>query len=103
MTTDNKRATRLVLLVSAVLLLSGCTDKPGSEGWCQTQKEIPKSDRAGEDAKTYAKHCLIDSTTVGSDAWCEDLDETPKNKWTTEEVAQYGQYCVVKKVGDGGQ
>ena len=79
-------------------LLAGCSDQPGSEGWCQSMKDKPKGEWTGDDTKTYAAHCLLDSTTVGSDSWCAKLDERPKNKWTTEEVAQYAQYCVVKKV-----
>ena len=84
------------LVIGTALLLTGCADKPGSEGWCEAQRAIPKGEWTRDDTKTYATHCIFDNTTIGSDAWCKNLDETPKGKWTTEEVAQYGQYCVVK-------
>ena len=84
------------LVIGTALLLTGCADKPGSEGWCEAQKAIPKGEWTRDDTKTYATHCIFDNTTIGSDACCKNLDETPKGEWTTEEVAQYGQYCVVK-------
>jgi len=96
MATTSKQVALGALLISVGLVLAGCTDKPGSEGWCLAQKEIPKGDWTRDDTRTYAKHCIFEDSTIGSDAWCQDLDETPKGKWTTEEVAQYGQYCVVK-------
>lgn len=80
------------------MLLVGCADKPGSEGWCQDLKARDKSSWTSDEAKTYARHCLLDSTTVGSDTWCSNLEETPKGEWTTQEVADYAQYCTVKKV-----
>jgi hypothetical protein len=99
MTSIYKRSTLALLLLSVSLLMTACADKPGSAGWCETQKAIPKGDWASEDRKSYAKHCLLDSTTIGSDKWCENLDNKPKADWTTQEVAEYGEYCVVKKVG----
>ena len=84
-----------LVAVASVALLSACADKTGSEGWCETMSAKSKSEWTGEEAKSYAAHCVLDSTTIGSDTWCENLKETPKGDWTTQEVADYAQYCVV--------
>lgn len=95
---QTKQATALLISMTAMLLVAGCADKPGSEGWCSTLSERDKSSWTGEEAKTYARHCILESTTVGSDAWCDKLEKTPKGDWTTQEVADYAQYCTVKKM-----
>ena len=97
MTFIYKRSALGAILLSAGLLLIGCADKPGSAGWCEAQKAIPKGDWTGDDRKSYAKHCLLDATTIGSDKWCENLDGKPKAEWTTQEVAEYGEYCDIKQ------
>jgi len=91
-----RRPTLLATFAIAGLLLQGCTDKPGSEGWCSTMSAKSKSEWTGEEAKTYAKHCVFESTTIGSEAWCNNLDETPKGEWTTQEVADYAKHCIVE-------
>ena len=90
-----QRSTLLAILAITGLGLQGCTDKPGSEGWCETMSAKSKSEWTGEEAKTYAKHCVFDSTTIGSEAWCNNLNETPKGEWTTQEVADYAKHCIV--------
>ncbi len=63
------KSTRFVRFAFAAVLtgtlLAGCSDQPGSEGWCQSMKDKPKGEWTGDDTKTYAAHCLLDSTTVG--------------------------------------
>ena len=94
--------TRKVALSLAVLvgvsLLSACADPPGSKGWCEDMSAKSKGEWTGEDAKTSAARCVLESTTIGSEAWCENLNETPKVEWTTQEVADYAKYCVVDQV-----
>ena len=51
MTPMHKRSTMGALLLSAGLLLTGCADKPGSAGWCEAQKAIPKGDWTGDDVR----------------------------------------------------
>jgi len=86
---------RMMLVGSAVVVLAGCTPEPGSEKWCATKKEQPKSEWTMDDAKTFASHCLLESSTVGSEAWCEDLKEKPKGEWTADEAASYAKHCVM--------
>lgn len=98
MTSNTTKKILLTLAaVSTISLLSACS-KPGSEGWCETMSEKSKSDWTGSETKTYASHCVLESTTIGSEAWCDNLNETPKGEWTTEEVAEYAQYCVTKQI-----
>lgn len=89
---------KIVGILTVAATITSCADKPGSEGWCQTMGEKSKSDWTSSDAKTYATHCVIESTTIGSEAWCNDLKEKPKGEWTTQEVADFAQYCVVEAV-----
>ena len=91
-----RRAALLATFALTGLLLQGCADKPGSEGWCSTMSAKSKSEWTGEEAKTYAKHCVFESTTIGSEAWCNNLNETPKGEWTTQEVADYAKHCIVE-------
>ena len=87
-----------IAAVASVALLGACADKPGSEGWCEDMSAKSKSEWTGDEAKTYAAHCVLESTTIGSETWCENLKETPKGEWTTQEVADYAKYCVVDQV-----
>ncbi len=84
-----------VLIIAGLLLLGGCAAEPGSEKWCAQKKEQPKSEWTGSDAATFAKSCLLESTTIGSEAWCEDLAGKPKGEWTTDETKGYAKHCVL--------
>ena len=52
----------------------------------------------GDEAKTYASQCVLESTTISSKAWCDNLKEMPKGEWMTQKVADYAKYCVVDQV-----
>ena len=69
-----KRMAMSVIAIGSALFV-GCTDKPGSAGWCEQMSGKTKSEWAGEDAKTFASHCVFESTTIGSESWCENLNE----------------------------
>ena len=95
--TQNKirRIALSIAIVAGVSLLGACADKPGSKGWCEDMSAKSKGEWTGDEAKTYAAHCVLESTTIGSEASCENLKETPKGEWTTQEVAVYAKYCMV--------
>lgn len=84
-----------LLLTAGILALTACSAEPGSEKWCAEKKEQPKSEWTGSDAATFARNCLLESTTVGSDAWCENLAGKPKGKWTGDEAKAYAKHCVM--------
>ncbi len=84
-----------ILLIACILTLAGCAAEPGSEKWCAAQKEQPKSEWTGSDAKTYAKSCLIDGMAIGSEEWCEELSGKAKGKWTADEAKAYAKNCVM--------
>ncbi len=86
---------RRLILVVAISLLAGCADEPGSEGWCASLKEQPKSEWSADDAVTFAKHCVLESQTIGSESWCENVKEKPKSEWTASEAADYARHCVM--------
>ena len=86
---------RCVLLV-CLFALAGCSPKVGSERWCKTMAEKPKNEWSLTEAKDYATHCLVESTTIGSEAWCKKLEEKPKGDWTASEAADYAKHCVVR-------
>ena len=62
-----------LVAVASVALLSACADKTGSEGWCETMSAKSKSEWTGDEAKNYAAHCVLDSTTIGSSRGCSLL------------------------------
>ena len=82
-------------LAGLCLFLGACAAEPGSEAWCEAKEEQSKSDWSMDDAKTYAKHCIIDNLTIGSEQWCEALAEKPKGGWTADEAASYTKHCVI--------
>ena len=84
-----------MLLISSMLVLAACSAEPGTDKWCEAQKEQPKSEWTGSDAATYAKNCIIDGMEVGSEKWCEDLAGKPKGEWTGDEAATYAKHCVM--------
>ena len=86
---------RVILFAITCFALGACSVEPGSEKWCESKKEQPKSEWSMDDAATYAKHCLLDSSTVGSKDWCENLADKPKGEWTADEAASYAKHCVL--------
>ena len=57
-----------------------------------------KGEWTGDEAKTYAAHRVLESTTISRKAWCDNLQETPKGEWTTQQLADHAKYCVVDQV-----
>lgn len=83
------------LMIISIMLVSACSAEPGSDKWCAAKKEQPKSEWTGSDAKTFAKSCLLESTTIGSEKWCEDLDGKDKGEWTADEATSYAKHCIM--------
>lgn len=86
---------RLAIVLGGLVLLSACSAEPGSEKWCQQKVDQPKSEWTSSDAITYARNCILDSTTIGSKEWCEDMGKKPKGEWTADEAASYAKHCVI--------
>lgn len=47
------------LLLSALVLATGCAPEVGSERWCENMKEKPKADWSANEVADFAKHCLF--------------------------------------------
>jgi hypothetical protein len=54
---------RKIWMIAVVLLLaslfSGCAPEPGTERWCEKMEKKAKGDWSGNEAKTFAKHCIL--------------------------------------------
>jgi hypothetical protein len=83
------------LVLGAMGLLAACSAEPGSESWCEMQREQPKSEWTASIAATYARNCLLDGTAIGSASWCESQWETPKGAWTADEAVSYARHCII--------
>jgi hypothetical protein len=42
-----------------VVLLAACAPEVGTEKWCESMEDKPKGDWTGNEAKAYAKHCIL--------------------------------------------
>lgn len=51
------RVATIFALAFAVTILSSCA-KVGSERWCESMKETPKTEWSMDDAANFAKHCV---------------------------------------------
>tara|TARA_Y100001960_G_C14678837_1_gene829982 strand:- start:97 stop:255 length:159 start_codon:yes stop_codon:yes gene_type:complete len=49
---------KLTALIFLAMSLTACTEV-GSEAWCNDLKEKPKGDWSANEAKDFAKHCIL--------------------------------------------
>lgn len=49
------------VLLSTLVLLSGCSPKVGSKAWCEAMDKKPKGDWTANEAGDYAKNCVFRS------------------------------------------
>ncbi|SMY36217.1 DUF3012 domain-containing protein [Photobacterium andalusiense] len=49
----------ILILLSAVFLLSACSPTVGSEKWCQQLKEKAKGEWTANEAVEFTKNCII--------------------------------------------
>lgn len=49
----------LLLAIIVVSSLVGCSPEVGSDKWCTMMKEKPKGDWSSNDAKEFAKSCIL--------------------------------------------
>jgi pantoate kinase len=50
---------RLLLTSLLSISLMGCVAEVGSERWCKQLEKKPKGDWSMNEAKDFAKHCLL--------------------------------------------
>lgn len=48
-----------LMVVVAVLALTGCAPEVGSKKWCEQLEKKPKGDWTANEAKDYTKHCIF--------------------------------------------
>ncbi|KUJ84940.1 DUF3012 domain-containing protein [Microbulbifer flavimaris] len=54
-----KKTLILVTAFSALIAMTGCEPKRGSDAWCKKMDEIPKGKWTLEDAGDYTKYCVL--------------------------------------------
>ena len=50
---------QLFVIAFASMLLIACAPEVGTEKWCDAMDDTPKGDWTANDAKAYAKHCVL--------------------------------------------
>lgn len=50
---------KIITACLAILVLSACSPKVGSEDWCAEMKNKDKGDWTATQAKDFAKHCIF--------------------------------------------
>ncbi len=48
-----------IIFLIITLFVIACTPKVGSDEWCKNLLEKPKGDWSINEAKDYAKHCIL--------------------------------------------
>lgn len=48
-----------LMTTGLLIALSACQPEVGSDSWCKSMKDKPKGDWTANEAKDYAKHCLL--------------------------------------------
>ncbi|MEQ8193924.1 MAG: DUF3012 domain-containing protein [Rhodospirillales bacterium] len=49
----------VAVLMSVPLLTAACSPEVGSKEWCESVKKKPKGDLTANEAKDFAKHCVL--------------------------------------------
>jgi len=52
---------QIACVILSVWLLAACAPEVGTEKWCNSMDEKPKGDWTANDAKAYAKHCVLNN------------------------------------------
>ena len=50
---------KILVLITACWLISACAPEVGSDKWCENLEKKSKADWTMNEAKDYAKHCIL--------------------------------------------
>ena len=53
------RLAKLFLFAMFAQIIVGCAPEVGSPGWCDSIKDKPAGEMTMNEAKDYAKHCIL--------------------------------------------
>ena len=53
------RIARVVALATVTTIIAACSPEVGSEEWCNDLKKKPKMEWTAQEAKDFAKHCVL--------------------------------------------
>ena len=45
----------------AMMLICGCAPEVGTKEWCEDMDDTPKADWSTNDAKAYARYCVLNT------------------------------------------
>lgn len=57
----------LILTALATIFLVACAPEVGTKKWCEKMDDTPNGDWSVNDAKAYAKHCVMGKYTDEDD------------------------------------
>ena len=49
----------ILAALATIVLVAACSPEVGSKDWCAEMKEKPKGDWSANEAKDFAKHCVL--------------------------------------------
>lgn len=55
----NRKSRMVFALLVVAGALTACSPEVGSEEWCAEMKDKPKGDWTANEAKDFAKHCIL--------------------------------------------
>ncbi len=50
---------KLLIALTALVFMAGCTPEVGSDAWCAAMKKKDKGDWTANEAADYAQHCIF--------------------------------------------
>ncbi len=50
---------KLLIMLFAVLCVTGCSPKVGSKEWCEDMRDKKKGNWSANESMNYAKHCIF--------------------------------------------
>ena len=53
------RIARTAAMATVAVAIAACSPEVGSEEWCDDMKEKPQGEWTVNDAKDFAKHCIL--------------------------------------------
>ena len=55
------RRTRTITLVLLAVLFGACAPEVGTREWCEDMDDTPKGEWSANDAKAYARYCVLNT------------------------------------------
>jgi hypothetical protein len=50
-----------ITVLAVLMFICGCAPEVGTKEWCEDMDETPKGDWSANDAKAYARYCVLNT------------------------------------------